>query len=47
MKRQARIRENNRIMEELGVSGLSTEFSSLSRKKQLQRVKVKVASGKG
>jgi translation initiation factor IF-2 len=47
MQWEARIRENNRIMKELGMSGLSTKFSSLSRKKQLQRVNVQAARGKG
>jgi hypothetical protein len=33
MQWEARIRENYRIMQELGTSGLSSDLSSLSQKK--------------
>jgi hypothetical protein len=39
MQQEAHIRENNRIMEELGMSGLSSALSSLSQKNNFKESK--------
>ena len=46
MQWNANIRENNRIFEELGLSGLASTLSSLAtKKKQLQRGEIQAPRG--
>ena len=47
MQWNANIRDNNRIFEELGLSGLATTLSSLpTKRKQLQRGEVQAPRGR-
>ena len=47
MQRNANIRDNNRIFEELGLSGLASTLSSLAtKKKQLQRGEIQAPRGR-
>ena len=46
MQWNANIRDNNRIFEELGLSGLASTLSSLPTKKQLQRGEIKAPRGR-
>jgi len=47
MQWNANIRENNRIFEELGLSGLASTLSSLAtKKKQLQRGEIQAPWGR-
>jgi hypothetical protein len=46
MQQEARIRKNNRIMEEFGISGLSIDLRTLSRKKTTPKGQSPSSKGK-